>query len=304
MQIKHLTGISDLETHDIYSILEKSLFYSEQVKNKKPIHPLLQDSLVANIFFENSTRTRFSFEVAQKRLGANVLNFDEESSSLAKGESLYDTLKTFESLGIDIAIIRHSDDNFINSLRENFSFSTINAGAGKNEHPTQSLLDLFTIHQEFKTFEGLKICICGDIQSSRVAKSNIRALKKLGVEVYLTGPEILLPKSDEIEDHCTLLELDKAIEISDVMMFLRIQHERHQTFEIPIEEYNKKYGLNHERLARMKERAIIMHPGPVNRDVEILSELVEHEKSRIFKQMENGVYTRMAILEWIMENNR
>lgn len=239
--------------------------------------------------------------MAQKRLGANVLNFDEDSSSLAKGESLYDTLRTFESLGLDIAIIRHSDDTFINSLRENFSFSTINAGAGKNEHPSQSLLDLMTIKEEFGSFDGLKVCICGDIQSSRVAKSNIRALKKLGVEVYLTGPEILLPKQEDLEEHCTILELDKAIEVSDVMMFLRIQHERHQTFEIPITEYNAQYGLNHERLARMKNTAIIMHPGPVNRDVEILSELVEHEKSRIFKQMENGVYTRMAILDWIME---
>jgi len=256
---------------------------------------------VANIFFENSTRTRFSFEVAQKRLGANVINFDESSSSLAKGESLYDTLKTFESLGVDIAIIRHSDDNFIQTLRENFQFSTVNAGAGKNEHPTQSLLDLFTIKEEFGSFENLKVCICGDIKSSRVAKSNIKALTMLGVEVYLTGPEILLPKQDELAENCTILELDKAIEICDVVMFLRIQHERHQTFEIPIEQYNKHYGLNDQRISKMKADAVVMHPGPINRDVEILSHLVEHEKSRIFKQMENGVYTRMAILDWIME---
>lgn len=258
---------------------------------------------MANIFFENSTRTRFSFEVAQKRLGAHVLNFDEESSSLAKGESLYDTLKTFESLGVDIAVIRHSDDNFVQTLREEFNFATVNAGAGKNEHPSQSLLDLFTIKEEFGSFEGLKICICGDINSSRVAKSNIRALKKLGVDVYLTGPEILLPKTEELPENCTLLELDKAIEVSDVMMFLRIQHERHQTFEIPIENYNDLYGLNDKRINRMKESSIVMHPGPVNRDVEIKTHLVEHPKSRIFKQMENGVYTRMAILEWLMEND-
>lgn len=259
----------------------------------------LQNKIVANLFFENSTRTRFSFEVAAKRMGSHVLNFSEENSSLSKGESLYDTLKTFESLGVNIAIIRHSDDHFVNSLKEQFNFSVINAGAGKFEHPSQSLLDLFTIKEEFKVLEGLTVTICGDINSSRVAKSNITALGKFGVKVLLTGPEELLPKNDNIPKHCEVVSLDEATKASDVLMFLRIQHERHETFELSTKDYNDQYGLNDRRIAMMKDNAIIMHPGPVNRDVEILTHLVEHKRSRIFQQMENGVYARMAILDWI-----
>lgn len=261
----------------------------------------MRDRVAANIFFENSTRTKFSFEVAQKRLGAHVINFDEKSSSLAKGESVADTLKTFEALGVDIAVVRHMDDQFINSLKGRFSFSVINAGAGKFEHPTQSLLDLFTIKEEFGSFENLTVTICGDIKSSRVAKSNILALGKLGVSVILSGPEALLPKSEDLPPHCELMGLDEALKLSDAVMFLRVQHERHQTFELPIENYNAKHGLNDERLKKLKAGGIIMHPGPVNRDVEIQSDLVECERSRIFKQMENGVYTRMAILDWLTE---
>jgi aspartate carbamoyltransferase catalytic subunit len=208
-------------------------------------------------------------------------------------------LKTFESLGVDIAIIRHSDDRFINGLKDKFKFSVINAGAGKFEHPSQSLLDLFTIKEEFNTFDNLIVTICGDINSSRVAKSNITALGKLGVKVLLTGPEELLPKEDDLPAHCELSTLDQAVKISDVVMLLRIQHERHETFELSTEDYNDQYGLNDKRVKMMKENAIIMHPGPVNRDVEIKTHLVEHTQSRIFKQMENGVYTRMAILDWI-----
>lgn len=239
--------------------------------------------------------------MAAKRLGAHVLNFTSGDSSLSKGESLYDTLKTFESLGVNTAIIRHKDDNYINDIKENnkFKFNIINAGAGKFEHPSQSLLDLFTIQQEFGSFKGITVAICGDINSSRVAKSNIAAFKKLGVKVLLTGPELLLPSASKLEAHCELCSIDQAIKQADVVMFLRIQHERHQTFELSTNDYNSDFGLNHERIKKLKKSTIIMHPGPVNRDVEILSELVEHKTSRIFKQMENGVYTRMAILDWI-----
>lgn len=285
----------------ILSILERAAFFSNQIKNNKPFDKTLENQVVANLFFENSTRTRFSFEVAAKRLGANVLNFDAESSSLAKGETLYDTLKTFESLGIDIAIIRHSDDSYIESLRGKHGFRVINAGAGKFEHPSQSLLDLFTIQEEFGTLENLTITICGDINNSRVAKSNINALKKFNSKVILTGPPDLMPKESDLDEHCSILPLDEAIEVSDVLMLLRVQHERHDLFEVKTEDYNYLYGLNDKRISRLKENAIVMHPGPFNRDVEIESHLVEHKKSRIFKQMENGVYTRMAILEWIMK---
>jgi aspartate carbamoyltransferase catalytic subunit len=294
-----LTGINDLSSDAILSILEKSRFYSQNIKTPENYEKVLKDTLVANIFFENSTRTRFSFEVAQKRLGAMVLNFDKSSSSVAKGETLYDTLKTFESLGVDIAVIRHSDDQFVADLKDSVKFSIVNAGAGKFEHPSQSLLDLFTIQEEFGSFDGLTVTICGDIASSRVAKSNINAFKKLGVKVNLCGPEMLLPNENDLPANCRIKPLDEAVAESDAVMLLRIQHERHETFELATESYNQQYGLNHQRLELFKEKAIIMHPGPVNRDVEILSELVEHERSRIFKQMENGVYTRMAILDWL-----
>lgn len=237
--------------------------------------------------------------MAAKRLGAHVLNFSAAQSSVSKGETLYDTLKTFESLGVDTAIIRHKDDNYINDIKDKFKFKVINAGAGKYEHPSQSLLDLFTIYEEFKSFENLTVTICGDITSSRVAKSNITALSKLGVKINLCGPKLLLPNQKELPDNCFISKLDDAVKESDAVMFLRVQHERHEAFELDINDYNKTYGLNHDRVKMLKDSAIIMHPGPVNRDVEILSELVEHSQSRIFKQMENGVYTRMAILDWL-----
>lgn len=279
--------------------MERAHFFSSQIKNKKQLPNSLDQKVIANLFFENSTRTKFSFEVAAKRLGAHVLNFTGESSSLSKGESLYDTLKTFESLGVDTAIIRHSDDNYIEKIKDTFLFNVINAGAGKKEHPSQSLLDLFTIQQEFGTLENLTITICGDIKSSRVASSNIDALKFFNCKINLCGPQELMPDQSSLDRHCRLSQIDEVIEQSDVVMLLRVQHERHAAFELDIEHYNELFGLNDSRIKKMKKNAIIMHPGPVNRDVEILSHLVEHDKSRIFKQMENGVYTRMAILEWI-----
>lgn len=252
------------------------------------------------MFFEDSTRTKFSFEVAEKRLGAHVLNFSKESSSMNKGESLYDTLKTFESLGLDIAVIRHSDDHYIESLKDKFKFRVINAGAGKYEHPSQSLLDLFTIKQEFGSFKDLTVTICGDVQTSRVAKSNIAAFQKLGIKTILSGPPMLLPSEDKVPEGCAVMSLDKALPESDVVMLLRIQHERHETFELSTERYNELYGMNESRVQKMKEKAIIMHPGPFNRGVELTDDIVEHEKSRIFKQKANGVFARMAILDWLI----
>ena len=289
-----------MDSTQILSILERASFYSRCLKSKENYPKILENTVVANLFFENSTRTRFSFEVAAKRLGASVLNFDAETSSLAKGETLYDTLKTFEALGIDIGIIRHSDDSYIEELKEKNLFGIINAGAGKFEHPSQSLLDLFTIKEEFGSFENLTVTICGDIASSRVAKSNIEALGKFGVKINLCGPADLLPKMQDLPDHCQIVNFDQAIAQSDVIMLLRIQHERHHLFELNTQNYNMEFGLNDERMKRIKKSSIIMHPGPFNRDIEITSSLVEHSQSRIFKQMENGIYTRMAILEWIV----
>lgn len=289
-----------MDPQQVLSILERASFFSKKLKSKKNIPKILEGKIIANLFFEHSTRTRFSFEVAAKRLGGDVLNFDAKSSSLAKGETLYDTLKTFESLGIDIGIIRHSDDSYIDSLKDKHCFHIINAGAGKFEHPSQSLLDLFTIQEEFGTLEGLTVTICGDVANSRVAKSNINALEKFGSKVILSGPQQLMPKAESLANHCSIDSLDNAIEKSDVVMFLRVQHERHDLFELSTENYTDAFGLNDQRVLKLKPNAIIMHPGPFNRDVEIASHLIEHKQSRIFKQKENGVYTRMAILEWII----
>lgn len=289
-----------MEPSQILSLLERSLFYSKQLKNKQKITKILDGKIVANLFFEHSTRTRFSFEVAAKRLGAGVLNFDSDSSSLAKGETLEDTLKTFDALGIDVGIIRHSDDSYIEDLKTKYNFSVINAGAGSFEHPSQSLLDLFTIQEEFGTLENLTVAICGDVTHSRVAKSNINALKKFNSKVILTGPEELMPVPAKVDNHCEVMKVDDVIKVADVVMLLRVQHERHDLHELNIDNYNRDYGLNDDRLNLMKKNAIIMHPGPFNRGVEISSHLVEHKQSRIFKQKENGVYTRMAILEWII----
>lgn len=289
-----------MESSQVLSILERASYFSHLIKAKQPIPQILSHQVIANLFFENSTRTRFSFEVAAKRLGAHVLNFDATSSSIAKGESLYDTLKTFEALGVDIAIIRHSDDNYIDSLRGQELFSIVNAGAGKFEHPSQSLLDLFTIQEEFNSLENLTVTICGDIATSRVAKSNIDALSKFNAKINLCGPKELLPEENSLPINCKIKSLDEALVESDVVMFLRVQHERHHLFELDIKNYNESFGLNDRRIKLLNDKAIIMHPGPFNRDVEISSHLVEHNQSRIFKQMENGIYTRMAILEWIV----
>ena len=299
MLIKHLTSISLLDSQDILSIFERADYFSKLIQSKSKIKKTLENKVIANLFFENSTRTKFSFEIAAKRLGAEVLNFNAERSSISKGESLLDTLRTFEALGVENAIIRHSDDSFIESLKGELNFNIINGGAGKREHPSQSLLDLFTMKQEFGKLEGLTVTICGDISSSRVAQSNIQALAKFGVKVLLCGPEDLLPNKEELPSNCEISTIDKALKVSDVAMFLRIQHERHHLVEISIDNYNKDYGLNDKRAKLLKPTAIIMHPGPFNRDIEISSHLIESKQSRIFKQMENGVYTRMALLEWI-----
>ncbi len=220
---------------------------------------------------------------------------------MAKGETLYDTLRTFEALGIDVGIIRHSDDHYIDGLREKHGFHIINAGAGKFEHPSQSLLDLFTIKEEFGSLENLTITICGDVANSRVAKSNINALNKFkNNKIYLCGPSELMPATNDLLENCEISDLDDALPKTDVAMFLRVQHERHHLFELDTTQYNEQFGLNPKRKDLLKKSAIIMHPGPFNRDVEISSSLVEDVQSRIFKQKENGVYTRMAILEWLL----
>ncbi|TDL35505.1 aspartate carbamoyltransferase catalytic subunit [Jeotgalibacillus sp. S-D1] len=254
----------------------------------------------ANLFFEDSTRTKSSFEMAERKLGMNVISFDAQTASIQKGETLYDTVKTLEAVGLDVVVIRHGEDRFFDQLEGRVKLSIINGGDGMGHHPSQCLLDLQTIYQEFKSFKGLNVTIVGDIHHSRVARSNAIALKRLGAFVQFSGPKEWM--DDDLLAIGRYIDFDQAVETSDVLMMLRVQHERHafgMTFSK--NEYHRLYGLNAEREKRMKQSSIIMHPAPVNRGVEIADELVECSRSRIFKQMANGVYTRMAMLQFVLQ---
>ncbi|HDX9609235.1 MULTISPECIES: aspartate carbamoyltransferase [Bacillus] len=293
--MSHLLTMSELSELEISEILKDAEDFANGKESKTT-----EQTFVANLFFENSTRTRFSFEVAEKRLGLDVLNFSADSSSVQKGETLYDTIRTLESIGTKAVVIRHEQDRYFDELKDQVNIPILNAGDGCGNHPTQCLLDLLTIKQEFGSFEGLKIAIVGDIRHSRVARSNAETLTKLGATIYFASPE---EWKDEKNTFGTYKNLDELVPEVDVMMLLRVQHERHDHYETDImKEYHEKHGLTLEREKRMKEGSIIMHPAPFNRDVEIASELVECERSRIFKQMENGVYVRMAVLKRALPN--
>ena len=287
--MKGLLTLKDLKTEKIVEIIE----YASKIKNGyKVSYP---GKKVVTLFYENSTRTHFSFQCALMNLGINVLQCDTGKSSAQKGESLYDTVKTFESLGVDGVVIRSSQDEYFKEL-ENINIPIFNGGDGKSNHPTQSLLDLMTIYEEFGKFEGIKCCIVGDIVNSRVAHTNIEVMQRLGMDVYISGPE-------EFNDNsCKFISFEDAIKEMDVIMLLRIQFERHtEGMKMAVEDYHKEYGLTIERVNQMKEKAIIMHPAPVNRGVEIADDVVECQKSRIFPQMRNGVYIRMAVISEAME---
>ncbi len=293
--IKHFLSLASLPVSEIDSLLERSHYFSLHLRQPDKIQYLLQHKVIANAFYEPSTRTRCSFEIAAKRLGAHVLNFVPENSSVKKGETVYDTLKTLESLSTDAIVLRHADDQVFEDLKNRFSIPLINAGAGKHEHPSQGLLDLYTLRQEFKRLEGLKVVICGDIKHSRVAGSMMVAAEKYGIELSLCGPTELLPQvtSSKIK----IRDFDEVLPEADAVMLLRIQLERHEALELNSTTYRARYGMTNERAGKLKRSGIIMHPGPFNRGVEIDSDIVEHPQSRIFQQMSNGVYTRMAVLE-------
>lgn len=285
--IKHLLTMADLQPEEIHTLIDEAEGFS-----KGAIWTPQRQAFVSNLFFEPSTRTKCSFEVAQRKLGLEVIQFEASASSALKGETLYDTVRTLESIGVDSVIIRHPADQYYEELLEGCRIPILNAGDGCGHHPTQSLLDLMTIKQEFGRFEGLKVAIVGDIRHSRVAHSNAVALKKLGAEVVFSGPPEWFDENTNYES------IDSAVRSADVVMLLRIQHERHERHSgVSKEDYHREYGLTLERERLMKPGSIIMHPAPVNRDVEIASSLVESPRSRIFKQMENGVYVRMAVLK-------
>jgi aspartate carbamoyltransferase catalytic subunit len=296
--IKHFLSLSSFTVSELQALIDRAHYFSLHKNQPDKIHHLLKHKIFANVFYEPSTRTRCSFEIAAKRLGADVVNFVPENSSVKKGETVYDTLKTLESLGVDAIVFRHSDDNVFDHVHEKFALPLLNAGAGKNEHPSQGLLDLLTLHQEFGNLKGLKIAICGDIKHSRVAGSMMVAAEKFGMEIYLCGPEGLLPTNHI--SHVKKANFDEILPQVDAVMMLRIQLERHESLELNAQTYHEQYGMNEARALKMKKEAIILHPGPFNRGVEISDGMVEHKQSRIFKQMSNGVFTRMAVLEWAL----
>jgi aspartate carbamoyltransferase catalytic subunit len=296
--MNHLLSTSSLSTSEIKDILWDAHLFSKG-ENWKPD----QQVFVSNLFFEPSTRTKTSFEVAERKLGLEVIPFEVSTSSVLKGETLYDTVRTLESIGISAVVIRHKVDQYFDELIGRVGIPIINAGDGCGHHPTQSLLDLLTIQQEFGSFVGLKVAIIGDIRHSRVARSNADALTRLGAKVVFSGPREWFDET--ILGNGSYEDVDTAIETSDVVMLLRIQHERHGgDKETSSEKYHQAFGLTIEREKRMKERSIIMHPAPVNRNVEIADELVECSRSRIFTQMKNGVFIRMAVLKRALENNK
>ncbi|HKM16802.1 MAG TPA: aspartate carbamoyltransferase catalytic subunit [Limnochordia bacterium] len=255
---------------------------------------------VVNLFFEPSTRTALSFQMAAQRLGLTVLDFAIENSSTCKGESLVDTLKTVDALGVNAAVVRHSLDWPELIAGEKLKLSLVNAGSGHYEHPTQALLDALTIKQHFGRFADLKVAIVGDVLHSRVARSDKLLLEQLGAQVSFSGPDRFYPH--DLSD-CRWVDFDQALAESDVVMVLRVQHERHQGY-FDVSDYNRHFGLNSIRLMQMKEDAIILHPGPVNRSVEITDDVLQNHRCKVLQQVTNGVAVRMAVMEWCFQEER
>lgn len=285
-----LLGLKNLSQSEIQAIIDRAAYYEN---HQQKTHDILNKKFIANMFFENSTRTRTSFEVAQKRLGAEVINFSAAASSVEKGESIYDTVRTLESMGIEAGVIRLKPIGLLAEIAEKIKIPLINAGDGNNEHPTQALLDLYTMQKHFNSLHGLNVTIIGDVMHSRVARSNLYALKKFGANVKFCAPNNMQATDIDVE----YVSMEDAIK-ADVVMMLRVQLERHESGMLrSAEAYRESYGLTVERAAKMHKHAIIMHPAPVNRNVEIDSELVEASNSKIFPQMANGVPIRMAVVE-------
>jgi len=294
---KHLLGIEPLSREDIEQILDGAKIFKELCSGNNKKFPALRGKLILNLFMENSTRTRSSFEIAEKRLGADILNFSASSSSLSKGESFYDTIKTMESMEPQIVVMRHSSPGSAKFLADNMDASVVSGGDGAHEHPTQALLDAFTIREKLGTLTGLKIVIAGDITHSRVVRSNIHLLSKMGSDVVLSGPPTLIPKDVQEMGARVEYDFESAITDADAVMMLRIQRERQKESFFPsLEEFNMLYGLSSERLNRLKDRAIVLHPGPINRGVEINSQVADGPRSVILEQVSNGISIRMAVL--------
>lgn len=305
--LSSFVNVEDLNVEEVEALIARAQYF----KNSGASPRLTKPVYVTNMFFENSSRTHTSFEMAERKLGLTVIPFDSAHSSTKKGETLYDTSLTMQALGIDLEVIRHTENEYYNQLihpekDQHLNIGIINGGDGSGQHPSQCMLDMMTIYEQFGHFKDLQVAIVGDITNSRVAKSDMELLNKLGAQVYFSGPSYWYDQ--EYDRYGEFKELDKLVGDMDVMMLLRVQHERHEgdpnESQFNAEEYHKKYGINQKRYQEMKDDAIIMHPGPINRDVELASSLVESPKSRFVQQMENGVFMRMAMIEAVLRGRK
>jgi aspartate carbamoyltransferase catalytic subunit len=303
LSIKNLQSIKDLTVQDIVNIINTAKLFKNNNKEQNKSIPILSGRTIINLFFEPSTRTLISFEIAAKRLGADIINMNIEGSSLRKGETLSDTADTLNSMNPDLVIIRHSISGAINEISSRLKCPIISAGEGSIEHPTQALLDAFTIQDKGKNFKDIVVSICGDIEHSRVARSNYYLLKKMGAKIRFVAPEYFMPKNIQDFDVEYFDNLEKGIDSSDVVMMLRIQKERIDNTELPsVDDYYQSFGLTYEKLKKAKNNVIVMHPGPINRNIEIESSLADDlSKSVINEQVENGVSIRMACLAMMVE---
>lgn len=302
--LRNIVSVKDLSNEQVLDLIQSG----QAFKHDQKADLEARTRFATNMFFEDSTRTHTSFAVAEGRLGMNVIELSPEHSSLKKGETLSDTFLTLDALGVDTLVIRHGDVDYYKPLIElqeqsDLNIHLINGGDGSGQHPSQCLLDLMTIYEQFNHFDGLKVAIVGDLKHSRVARSNAQLLTQLGAEVCFSGPDCWYEES--YSTYGPYVEIDDIVDKVDVVMLLRVQHERHDAnddseLSFSKEEYHAKYGINEARYARMKESAIICHPGPINRDVEFASSLVQAPKSRYVQQMHNGVFMRMAMLEAVM----
>tara|TARA_B100000524_G_scaffold104094_1_gene50100 strand:- start:17316 stop:18245 length:930 start_codon:yes stop_codon:yes gene_type:complete len=297
LSVEHLIGIKELSTEDINLIFKTADSFKEVINRPIKKVPSLRDITIANLFFENSTRTKLSFELAEKRLSADIVNFSASGSSVKKGESLVDTVNNILSMKVDLVVMRHPNPGAASFLAKKVDAKVINAGDGTHEHPTQALLDAYSIREKLGSVKGKKVVIIGDILHSRVALSNIYCLQKLGAEVMVCGPLNLIPKNMKDLGVKVSTNLKEALEWCDVANMLRIQLERQdETYFPSLREYSMLFGLNKEILDSLSKKIVVMHPGPINRGVEITSDVADSEQSIILQQVENGVAVRMAVI--------